>query len=307
MARYVPRTLRMGLPPHLALAYFVLYAEDHLTDPYRAPIQEEPSSAWKALMAAARLVLPPSGADAPDAADVGEPGGPSGPAERPAPSSVRRETARWDAVYGSDFERRRRRGQMRDKLRRLGVDREPRTARVLDLACGRGETLDTLHELGFRDLGGVDLAIDPALAADARFACRAASALDTGLEAGAYDVVTCLHALHHFSTAGHVARFLAEARRLLRPGGRLYLLDFHVSPLLRAVLWTLRRHRAWPLCRTLANQSAMVREEWPFLREYLAQWDEIRQRLRDGGFEVVTRRRTAFYSYLALRKPRADA
>ena len=43
---------------------------------------------------------------------------------------------------------------------------------------------------------------------------------------GAFDLVTCRIAPHHFAAP---ARFLAEARRVLRPGGRLLVQD-HVLP-----------------------------------------------------------------------------
>src|SRR4029078_12134027 len=41
---------------------------------------------------------------------------------------------------------------------------------------------------------------------------------------GSFDVVTCAHSFHHYS---HQGRAVAEMRRVLRPGGRLMLVDGH--------------------------------------------------------------------------------
>jgi radical SAM superfamily enzyme YgiQ (UPF0313 family) len=62
MARYVNRAVRMGFPMHIALTYFVLYGEDHLSNPFRTTLETESSTAWRAVMAVARRMLPPSGA-----------------------------------------------------------------------------------------------------------------------------------------------------------------------------------------------------------------------------------------------------
>jgi hypothetical protein len=45
------------------------------------------------------------------------------------------------------------------RLRRLGAERLPRQAEVLELFCGRGNGLRALERLGFNRLEGVDLSI----------------------------------------------------------------------------------------------------------------------------------------------------
>jgi ArsR family transcriptional regulator len=52
--------------------------------------------------------------------------------------------------------------------------------------------------------------------------CVQADFTQTGLEAGSFDRVVLSHALHH---AGDPAALLREARRLLAPGGLLWILD----------------------------------------------------------------------------------
>ncbi|MEU6180272.1 SAM-dependent methyltransferase [Streptomyces coeruleorubidus] len=107
---------------------------------------------------------------------------------------------------------------------------------VLDAGCGRGDTTARLGAAGCRALG-VD--IQPAQIDQARrrfrglpgvrFAVADATALpqraaEIPLTDGTFDRVHCLEAAFHF---GHEGRrsFLSESFRLLRPGGRLVLVD----------------------------------------------------------------------------------
>ncbi|MFJ6555958.1 SAM-dependent methyltransferase [Streptomyces luteogriseus] len=106
---------------------------------------------------------------------------------------------------------------------------------VLDAGCGRGDTTARLGAAGCRALG-VD--IQPAQIDQARrrygcsgahFAVADATALpqraaEIPLTEGSFDRVHCLEAAFHF---GHEGRrsFLSGSFRLLRPGGRLVLVD----------------------------------------------------------------------------------
>ncbi|MGW6544486.1 SAM-dependent methyltransferase [Streptomyces massasporeus] len=105
---------------------------------------------------------------------------------------------------------------------------------VLDAGCGRGDTTARLGAAGCRALG-VDIQpaqIDQArrrFGDSARFAVADATALprraaEIPLTDGSFDRVHCLEAAFHF---GHEGRrsFLSESFRLLRPGGRLVLVD----------------------------------------------------------------------------------
>src|SRR6516164_9708151 len=69
------------------------------------------------------------------------------------------ESRAWHEAYDSRDQVERRRAAIPAKLRKLGLDTADRNARVLDLCCGNGETLDALHTMGLRDLHGVDISI----------------------------------------------------------------------------------------------------------------------------------------------------
>jgi len=109
--------------------------------------------------------------------------------------------------------------------------------RVLDAGCGRGGTTARIAARGAEVLG-LDLLAENAAEATERFGSsprvRFAAADVTrlperaaGVELGdgSFDGVLCLEAAFHFGEKGRRA-FLEESWRVLRPGGRLVLVDF---------------------------------------------------------------------------------
>lgn len=107
---------------------------------------------------------------------------------------------------------------------------------VLDAGCGRGDTTARVAAKGCRALG---IDVQPAQIDQAQrrfggcpgafFAVADATALpdraaDIPLTDGSFDRVHCLEAAFHFGHEGRRA-FLGESFRLLRPGGRLVLVD----------------------------------------------------------------------------------
>jgi SAM-dependent methyltransferase len=111
-------------------------------------------------------------------------------------------------------------------LERLAVDwREVGSA--ADLGCGTGRTGAWLAAHGVGEIDGVDLSPGMLEAARARGVYRSlreAEVADTGLAAGAYDlVVSCLVDEH----LADLRPLYAEAARLATPGGRFVLIGFH--------------------------------------------------------------------------------
>lgn len=210
------------------------------------------------------------------------------------------DTQRWSDAFRSGHDRRRR--QITSKLRALGLSRVPKTASVLDLCCGACESLDALHELGFRDLAGMDLQpIDEALA-DTRYSIVSGDVEAPPFEPESKDWILILHALHHLEGPEKIGRVLDRAYDVLRPGGRLSIIDFPNTPLLRLAF---RLFRVPPLLITpyLRYYGSLVQEEWPYLKEYLPQFKRVEERLKSGQFEIESERRSLFLFFLTLRKP----
>jgi SAM-dependent methyltransferase len=103
-------------------------------------------------------------------------------------------------------------------------------SKILDLGCGGGYALKLMHDLGFRDLFGLDFDIPSPKIGDhlARmfggfrtcFHARKGDLCKTGLADATYDLVTCISVIEHDVD---VPAFLRESARLLKPGGKLFV------------------------------------------------------------------------------------
>jgi ubiquinone/menaquinone biosynthesis C-methylase UbiE len=105
-------------------------------------------------------------------------------------------------------------------------------ASILELACGTG-TLLALYERPGCSLAGVDLSPSMLAAARAKLGARAdlreESAAHTSFPDHGFDLVIASLALHEMPHDVRVA-VLAEARRVVRPGGAVLVIDYHPGP-----------------------------------------------------------------------------
>jgi len=100
--------------------------------------------------------------------------------------------------------------------------------RVLDLGCGVGRHTLPLHRMGLRVVGG-DLSPSGLAACAARMDAAGLPSLLVRhnmacipFADGSFDALLAFHVVYHTTLAG-LRTVLAEARRVLRAGGRLYL------------------------------------------------------------------------------------
>jgi demethylmenaquinone methyltransferase/2-methoxy-6-polyprenyl-1,4-benzoquinol methylase len=119
-------------------------------------------------------------------------------------------------------------------LRRQGLEIVParEDVAILDVGCGTGTQLALYRRAGCR-LAGVDLS--PAMVAEARkklggaAEIRCEDASKTSYDAGTFDLVMIVTVLHELPRA--IRRpVLDEARRVLKPDGRILVMDYHVGP-----------------------------------------------------------------------------
>lgn len=105
------------------------------------------------------------------------------------------------------------------------------SGRLLEVGCGTGHWLSGLAARSparARQLFGLDLSagmLAQARRREAGIPLLRGRAEQLPFPAGAFGLVYCVHALHHFMQP---RQFIREARRLLQPGGRLAVIGMNV-------------------------------------------------------------------------------
>lgn len=206
------------------------------------------------------------------------------------------------AAVEAMFDRIARRYDRMNRVMTLGLDRGwrrravdglvlGRGERVLDLGCGTGDLAAEASQQGARVVG-VDLSAGMLAEAKRRglpgVSLVRGDALRLPLADGSCDAAVSGFALRNLTS---IAPALAECARVLRPGGRLALLEVDTprSPWLRA------GHRAWfhgvvPwLGRLLADRDAY--SYLPSSVAYLPDESELRRVLQAAGFTDVRKLR----------------
>lgn len=212
---------------------------------------------------------------------------------------LRAETAAWTEAYHSRPLVARRRATYRRKLRRLGLTGLPPGQAVLDIACGSGEFLDLLAAGGARPLVGIDPIRPPGRLGSYRR--LAADGCHLPFADASFRHVLCTHSLHHFGSFDKVGQLLAEVRRVLAPGGRVYLVDHFGS----AYLKLLYRAMAIPCgCfpPALRLLGAQLREEREYLDWWLANWRDLFRAVPRSGLRVARFRRGLFFFYMVCQR-----
>jgi ubiquinone/menaquinone biosynthesis C-methylase UbiE len=217
-----------------------------------------------------------------------------------------KESSSWHTAYDSPDQVERRRAEIPGKLRKLGLADVTRNATILDLCCGNGETLDALYGMGFRNLSGSDITVTPGLIANPRFVTHVGDAAALDFPDESLDWILIVHALHHLGPAEHIDEVLKECDRVLKPGGRIAVLDFPNSPQIQLAFWFFRQ-KLFLVSSYLKYFGGLIQEEWHFLKPYLQEWKSVRALLHHGRFEVERFRQEFFYYYLTLRKPPSAA
>jgi ubiquinone/menaquinone biosynthesis C-methylase UbiE len=113
------------------------------------------------------------------------------------------------------------------RIRELAGDRP---AKMLDVGCGTGLFASKVHgALPHVEVCGVDLVSDMLAKGHARWRLHRAHVLPVQgdserlpFASASFDIVTCANSFHHYPRQD---RAVAEMRRVLRPGGRLMIID----------------------------------------------------------------------------------
>lgn len=162
----------------------------------------------------------------------------------------------------------------------------PRGARVLDLAAGTGDLCRELARQQLRPLGA-DLSFGMLAAAHTEAPLVQGDALRLPVPAGVIDGITCGFALRNFVS---LPPFFAELARVVRPGGRVALLEVAEPPnrLLR-LGHGFYFGKVVPLVGGLLSDPAAYRY-LPRSVAYLPDPDAMLEQLATAGFRDVERR-----------------
>ncbi|MFZ4515283.1 MAG: ubiquinone/menaquinone biosynthesis methyltransferase [Acidimicrobiia bacterium] len=175
---------------------------------------------------------------------------------------------------------------------------------VLDLACGTGDLCRGLANAGMHPVG-IDISAGMLGMANTDAPLVRADILRLAVPNGAVDGVVCGFALRNVVS---IDAFFAECARVLRPGGRLAVLDASTpeSVFMRFghSLWF---ERIVPL---IGRLTASDPEAYAYLAKstaYLPAPTEVIQRCKDAGFVGVRRTRFLGGSVFLLTATRANA
>ncbi len=166
----------------------------------------------------------------------------------------------------------------------------PAGSSILDVACGTGDLCRDLAGAGHLPLG-LDVSWGMLAAARTDAPLLHADALDQPVRAASLDGLTCGFALRNMVSLGD---FLAEAARVLRPGGRMALLEVDTprSPLLRA-LHGVYFGRVVPVVGRLFSDAEAYRY-LPRSVAYLPSEEGLAAMLHEAGFKEVSKARLSF-------------
>ncbi len=145
------------------------------------------------------------------------------------------------------------------RYRRLGIDALSRSSQVVELFCGRGSGLTALERMGFESLEGVDLS--PGLTARYRGPAQlyVGDCRQLRFETCSKDLVIIQGGLHHLpSLPDDVQRVFSEIDRVLRPDGRVAIVEPWLTPFLRivhTVSGSQLMRRLWPRLDALASMN----------------------------------------------------
>jgi SAM-dependent methyltransferase len=116
---------------------------------------------------------------------------------------------------------------------------QPGINRILDLGCANGWNMSRFSQYGKSSIG-LDMVEERVHLALAHGPAAVGSGLEIPAADDTFDVVYVQHVLHHI---GDVDLALAEARRVLKPGGYLFLIEtIEDSPIIR---WGRRLYPQW--------------------------------------------------------------
>lgn len=142
----------------------------------------------------------------------------------------------WEEAYARFETEAAERAKFRRRLMHLGAASWPKSARVVELFCGRGNGLEALKELGFHNTIGVDLSKRLLMQYEGESPLYVADCRSLPFDNAYFDIVIVQGGLHHLPTLpDDLIAVLRESQRVLVDGGRMIIVEPWMTLFLRFV------------------------------------------------------------------------
>jgi len=212
------------------------------------------------------------------------------------------EVSAWERAYQRFETPEQERRKFIRRLRSLGVHEWNRQASVLEVCSGRGNGLVAWQQLGFQNVRGVDLSRGLVEVSALRQRCLLGDARQLPIRTASQDIAIVQGGLHHLLHLDDVRAALGEMRRVLKPDGRVIVIEPWRTPFLRLVHFVSEQPLARRMSNTLDAFATMTDEERPTYEAWLARAEPILQAVT-AEFEPIVLRR-GWGKLMFLGRPR---
>jgi SAM-dependent methyltransferase len=180
--------------------------------------------------------------------------------------------------------------KFRRRLVAAGARSWPADSQIVEIFCGRGNSLVALSQLGFRKLQGADLSERLLRQFSGEATLYVADCRRLPFEDCSQDIVVVQGGLHHLPALPEdLVSTLDEVRRILRPNGKFVAIEPWTTPFLNFVHFICLR-TPFPRCYAkLRHLSTMIDEERETYFKWLGMPKPILT-LLDSRFRAATKR-----------------
>lgn len=189
------------------------------------------------------------------------------------------------------------------RLRSLGVQSWSRQLRVIEICSGRGNGLTAWRRLGFFHVCGVDRSRALVERSSCRAQCVVGDARGLPIRTASRDIAIVQGGLHHLLSFDDVRATLTEMRRVLKPDGRVIIIEPWTTPFLRVVHFVTERKIARAVSNTLDAFAAMAEEERPTYEAWLGRPAQILDAIRVEFEALLIRERWGKLVFLGRPLP----
>ncbi|MGH7134413.1 MAG: class I SAM-dependent methyltransferase [Pirellulales bacterium] len=195
--------------------------------------------------------------------------------------------------------------KFRRRLIRAGARDWPKSSRIVEICCGRGNGLMALARLGFDRVEGVDLSESLLSRYHGPATCYLCDCRRLPFDEGSRDIAIVHGGLHHLHLPDDVDRAVREAARVLRRGGLFVAVEPWMTPFLALVHLACRSALARRLWRKLDAMATMNEHESETYESWLRRPASIMEIL-SRDVETV-KREVRLGKLLFVGRKRADA